>query len=324
VAGLVLYEPWVRGSWAPDYPWRETAEELERRKEALVRAWGTLELATSLVRTFAPSRADDQRYIEWLAEDHRLTGTPTEVALQAQMDFETDVRDILRSIHVPTLVLCRTGSRPDESRYVADGIDGSTYVALPGSDHISIAGDVDQWLAEVETFVDRLEQSEVNLDRVLATVMFTDIAGSTARAASIGDRAWADLVRRHHERIARLVAQFRGRAIDQAGDGTLAAFDGPARAIRCAVACVRSVQDLGFAIRAGIHTGECQRDDGRLRGLAVHIGARVMTQAAPGEVLVSQTVRDLVAGSGLVFEEAGEHELKGVPDRWRLFKVAGA
>jgi class 3 adenylate cyclase len=321
--GLVTFEAWARGSFAPDYPWAMTEEELDRWVEEINGGWGTVEYAAAQVRRLGPSRVGDPRYIQWLAEDIRRTSTPAEAAVQARMDFETDVRDVLPSINVPTLVLCRADAQAEESRAIAELIPDSTFVALPGPDHILIAGDIDSFLVEIERFVENIKEAEADDDRVLATLLFTDIVGSTSEAARIGDRSWADLLGRHYQRLARQVTRFRGREIDQTGDGIFATFDGPARAIRCALACVRSVRDLGVEIRAGVHIGEVQREGDGLRGLAVHVGARVGALAGPGEVLVSSTVKDLVAGSGLAFNDRGEHELKGVPGAWRLYSVAG-
>ena len=207
---------------------------------------------------------------------------------------------------------------------MADRIHGARFVSFPGVDHFFWVGDQDQLLDEIEPFVAEVRGQEADLDRVLATVMFTDIVGSTAKAAELGDRGWGDLVERHHGAVRALLGRFRGKEVDTAGDGFFATFDGPARAVRCAEAIGDAVQDLGLEVRAGVHTGEVETIAGKVGGIAVNVGARIASLAAPSEVLVSQTVRDLVSGSGLSFEDAGEHELKGVPDRWHLYRAVGA
>jgi class 3 adenylate cyclase len=232
----------------------------------------------------------------------------------------------LSAIHVPTLVLARDDDlafRVEETRWVAEQIRGARFVSSPGVDHLFWVGDQDQLLDEIERFVKDVGNAEADLDRVLATVLFTDIVASTAKMAELGDKAWRDLVEQHHGIVRALLGRFRGKEVDTAGDGFFAAFDGPARAVRCAEAIAGAVTDLGIEVRAGVHTGEVETINGRMGGIAVHVGARVAALAGPSEVLVSQTVRDLVSGSGLNFEDAGEHELKGVPGRWRLYRVMG-
>jgi len=232
------------------------------------------------------------------------------------------VRPILPTIAVPTLVLHRTGdldSRVEEGRYIAGRIPGARFVELPGADHFP-AIDADQILDEVEEFLTGVRPVP-EPDRVLATILFTDIVGSTSRAAELGDARWRQLIQQHHALIRHQLGRFSGREIDTAGDGFFASFDGPARAIRCACAISDSVRGIGLEVRAGLHTGECELVDGKVGGIAVHIGARVASLAAPREVLVTRTVRDLVAGAGLQFEDRGTRVLKGVPDRWQLFAV---
>jgi class 3 adenylate cyclase len=239
------------------------------------------------------------------------------------MNMEVDISNVLPAIRVPALVLHRTGDRICEvegGRYLAERIPGVRYVELPGEDHIPWVGDSDSILREIETFATQTWR-EVEPDRVLATVMFTDIVGSTTKAAELGDRRWKDLLGEHHARIRSQLARFRGTELDTAGDGFFAVFDGPARAINCARSIHRSLAELGLEVRIGVHCGECERMDGKVGGLTVHVGARVASLAGPGDVLVSQTVKDLTAGSGVTFEDAGEHELKGIPDRWRLYQV---
>jgi len=239
------------------------------------------------------------------------------------MNSQIDVRAILPAIAVPTLVLHRSGdldSRAEEGRYIAERIPGARFVELPGVDHFP-AVNADQILDEVEEFLTGVRPVP-QPDRILATVLFTDIVGSTQKAAELGDARWRELLQQHHALVRRQLDRFHGKEIDTAGDGFFASFDGPARAIRCACAISESVPELGLAVRAGLHTGECELIDGKVGGVAVHIGARVAAAAAPGEVLVSSTVRDIVAGSGILFQERGVTELKGLPGEWRLFAVA--
>jgi class 3 adenylate cyclase len=239
------------------------------------------------------------------------------------MNTQIDTRAVLPTIRVPSLLIYRTGDLDvlvDEGRWIASQIPEARFVELPRSDHLMLAGDADTILDEIEAFLTGVRRGPMP-DRVLTTVLFTDIAGSTERAARIGDHDWASLIERHHAAIRRELNRFQGREVDTAGDGFLARFDGPARAVRCAIAAGDAVRALGLEIRAGIHTGEVELFGDEVRGLAVHIGARVAALVEPAEILVTSTVKDLVAGSGLVFEDAGEHELKGVPDRWRLYRV---
>jgi class 3 adenylate cyclase len=241
------------------------------------------------------------------------------------MNWEIDVRPVLATIRVPTLVLHRADDRAirvEHGRYVAAQIPSAKYVELAGPDHLPWAGDVDPVLDEIEEFLTGARHG-TEPDRVLATVLFTDIVRATEKAAVLGDRRWRDILEAHHALVRRQLVHFRGREIDTAGDGFLAAFDGPARAVRCACAVRESIRPLGIEIRAGLHTGECEVVGDKLGGIAVHTGARVAASAAPGDVLVSSTLKDLVAGSGLMFEDRGVHGLKGVPGEWRLYAVVG-
>ena len=242
------------------------------------------------------------------------------------MNREINATHALPSIHVPTLVIAKEGDIDfpiDQVREMASRIAGARLVELPGREHLPWVGDPDAIVDEVQRFVVALGEVEAELDRVLATVLFTDVAGSTEKVAELGDRGWKELVEEHHRRVRGQLARYRGVEVDTAGDGFFATFDGPARAVRCARSIVDAVAPLGIEVRAGVHTGEVETIDGKVGGMAVVIGARVGASAGPSEVLVSQTVKDLVAGSGLAFEDAGEHELKGVPDRWRLYRVTG-
>jgi class 3 adenylate cyclase len=255
----------------------------------------------------------------------RYAASPAMVRKMFEMFFDTDVRSILSLITVPTLVLHRTGDRLvniRSGRYLAEHIPGARLVELPGIDHAGYAGDTDAMLDEAQEFLTGIRGSP-DLDRVLATVMFTDIVGSTDRAASLGDRKWAQLLDEHDAIVARHVEQFRGRFVKHTGDGALATFDGPGRAINCARGLRSAMAGLGVQIRVGLHAGEVELRGDDVGGIAVHIAARVGALAAPDEILVSSTVKDLVVGSGISFSERGAHELKGVPDEWRLYGVAG-
>jgi class 3 adenylate cyclase len=232
---------------------------------------------------------------------------------------------VLPAIRVPTLVIHKSGDRAvkvGEGRYLAEHIPGARLAELPGEDHIPVAEDPESVIGEIERFLVSLPDAEPEPDTVLATVLFTDIVDSTATAAELGDRRWRDLLERHHDAVRRQLVRYRGREVDTAGDGFFATFDGPARAIRCACAVTQAVGDLGIEVRAGLHTGECELLDDKVAGIAVSIGARVAARAGPGEVLVSNTVKDLVAGSGIRFADRGTAELKGVPGEWRLYAVA--
>lgn len=243
------------------------------------------------------------------------------------MDFEIDVRHVLPAVRVPTLILHRTGDHAvpvQHGRHLSQRIAGSKFVELPGDDHDPVTSvQANEIATEIEEFLTGA-RSDPDPDRVLVTVLFTDIVGSTKLAAGLGDRRWRELLERHHVVVRRELARFRGREIDTAGDGFLAAFDGPARAIRCAVAIRRAVSALGLELRLGAHSGECEKLADRLAGIAVHIAARVASSARPNEIRVSSTVRDLVAGAGIQFADCGRHKLKGIPERWHLYTVVGS
>jgi pimeloyl-ACP methyl ester carboxylesterase len=317
-SALVLYASFARLTSAPDYPWGRPPDALAGRIEKRRSTWGT----GATVALFHPSRAGDPAYLEWAAAYERQSASPGAVAALMRMNDEIDVRHILPAIGVPTLVIHRRGDavvEVEHGRHLAERIPNAKYVELPGVDH-SPFRDPDSLVDEIEEFVTGARRS-ADIDRVLATVMFTDIVDATARASALGDRAWRDVLENHHAVVRRDIARFNGREIDTAGDGFLAAFDGPARAVRAASAIAADVRALGLDIRAGLHTGECEVANGKLAGIAVHIGARVAALAQPGEVLVSQTVKDLVVGSGLGFHDRGAHTLKGVPSEWRLYAL---
>jgi pimeloyl-ACP methyl ester carboxylesterase len=316
-SALVLYGATSMSRSTPEL--RPTPEQLRMVLDSIERSWGR----GITVSALAPSRADDEHFREWWARCERLGASPGTIAALARMNMEIDIRHVLPSIRVPTLVLHRTGERAvpvEHARYAAQQISSAKYVELPGIDHLPFVGDVDALLDEVQEFLTGVRPGP-EPDRMLATVLFTDIVGSTQRAAELGDRRWRHLLDSYYGLARRELERFRGREVKTTGDGFLATFDGPARSIRCACAVSDSVGQLGIAIRAGLHTGECEVMGDDVGGIAVHIGARVAAEAAPAEVLVSSTVKDLVAGSGLEFEDRGPHRLKGVPEEWRLFAV---
>jgi class 3 adenylate cyclase len=316
---LVLYGTFAKRIWSPDYPWAPTPEARQREIEELERNWADRMDLDQL----APS--EDDAFKHRLATYFRRSASPGAAVALLRMNTQIDVRDVLPSIQAPTLVLHRTDDRDvkvEEGRWIAARVPGAKYVELPGDGHTLWAGDTDAIIDEIEEFLTGVRRGP-EPDRVLATVLFTDIVGSTEHATDLGDRRWLELLERHHALVRRQLERFQGREVDTAGDGFLATFDGPARAIRCAGAIAGAVRELGIEIRAGLHTGECELVGEKVAGVAVHTGARVAAQAGPGEVLVSSTVKDLVAGSGIEFEDRGVHELKGVPGEWRLYAVVG-
>jgi pimeloyl-ACP methyl ester carboxylesterase len=321
---LVLYGGMARSTWAPDYPWASPREALEEAvQEFMAPAWGTGEM----VEIFAPSEAGDPAMRAWYGRLQRMAASPGMLAMLQQAFLDTDIRDTLPLVQAPTLVLHRRGDRVvniNAGRYLAEHIPGARFVELPGIDHSPFAGDVDALVGEVEEFLTGTRATPaVDIDRVLATVMFTDLVGSTERAAAMGDAKWRGLLEQCHALTRQEIERHRGVVVKTIGDGCLARFDGPARAIRAAQSVVNGMKPLGLEMRAGLHTGEVELMGDDVGGIAVHIGARVSAKAAAGEVLVSSTVKDLVAGSGLTFVDHGLHILKGVPDEWHLFAVSG-
>jgi pimeloyl-ACP methyl ester carboxylesterase len=327
-AAAILYGTGASNVWAEDYPWAPTKEgwgELVEREVARV---GTREWMDQRHEVFTPSLARDEAAKRWWRKWVMTSASPGAINALRRMNREIDVRHTLSAIRVPTLVLHPIGdevARVEEGRYIAERIPGAEFVELQGEDH-------GWWIRpdeigrETERFLgglwDRGEWDVIDADRVLATILFTDIVGSTVKLAELGDRGWGEVIQQHHALVRRQLVRFSGREIDTAGDGFFASFDGPARAIRCACVITDAVRELGLEVRAGLHTGECEVVDGKVGGIAVHIGARVAAVAGPGEVLVSSTVKDLVAGSGIGFNDRGLIELKGVPDEWRLFSVS--
>ena len=321
VRALILYATFARASEAPDYPEGvEVRKNVELLRSRLENAWGqgtTLEL-------LAPGLTHIPRAREFMGRYERMCVSPRAGRAHLGWLLEIDVRPVARTLQLPTLVVHRTDDaliRVELGRALAREIPGACYVELSGDGHPPWIGDTAALVAEIQQFLTG-SRVRVEAERVLATVLFTDIVGSTERAVALGDRAWRDLLERHHTIVRQEIERYRGREIDSSGDGFLSTFDGPARAIRCAKGIRDAVRSLGIEIRAGVHTGECERVDDKFAGVAVHTGARVMAKAGPGEVLVSSTVKDLVAGSGLDFLELGTHTLKGIPGEWRLFAVA--
>jgi class 3 adenylate cyclase len=320
-SALVLYGSYAKRSWAPDYPFGWNDEQWQRALDNIEHNWGSPQALSIAIR--APSAAADPQAAERLAAYLRASASPGAATAVMRMNREIDVRNVLSAARVPTLIMHRTADpfiEVEHARYLARHIASAKLIEFSGEVHLPWLGDRDAILDKVEEYLTggrRVHESE----RMLATVLFVDIVGSTERAAALGDLRWRELLQTFYVRVRELLQAYRGCEIHAAGDGLLAAFDGPARAIRCAGAICEAVRLLGLEVRCGIHTGECERMGDDLAGIAVHIGARVAALAAPGEALVSQTVRDLVAGSGLAFEERGTHALKGVPDEWRLYRA---
>jgi len=319
VSSLILLGGFARMLQDEGYEWGAAPEAAEDFNRSVGATWGD---NAWLLKLWAPSVADDPVAREQWNRMLVFGGTPATAIAWLEMVQETDIREVLPAIRLPTLVLHRVDDRivpVQHGRYLGEHIPGARYVELPRADHLWWI-DGDDILEEVESFLTGATAAH-EADRVLATVMFTDIVDSTTRAAEIGDRRWRDLVDEHDRFVRARLERYRGREVKTLGDGFLATFDGPGRAIRCAADLRDGVRRLGLELRAGLHTGECEVADDDIRGIAVNIGARVGATAGPGEVLVSQTVKDLVAGSGLAFEDRGEHRLKGVPGSWRLYSV---
>jgi len=323
VSALVLHEGSARWLWAPDYPMGETEREARKEIEEEVEAFLTPGGLETLAPSFYPSA--DEEEIRAIARMVRYGASPGTVEALERMNLAIDVRDVLPLVSVPTLVLQQRADPwwpVEHGRYLAQHIPGARYVELDGDEILPSAPHVPQLLAQVMPFLQEAVTREApEPDKVLATVLFSDIVGSTARAAELGDARWRELLTEHHARVRAQLARYRGTELDTAGDGFFARFDGPARGIRCALAIRDAVRGLGLELRLGLHTGECEVLDGKVAGIAVAIGARVSALAAAGEVLVSQTVKDLVAGSGIGFDDHGPAELKGVPGEWRLYSV---
>ena len=319
VHALVLQAVYAKRLWSPDYPWAPTAEQRELDTQLIEREWaGEMD-----VSQLAPSAAADPALMRRITTFFRRSASPGAAVALNRMNAQIDTSSVLPTIRVPTLVIQRAVDREvnaDEERWIASQIPSAKYVELPGDDHLPWIGDSDRLLDEVQEFLTGIRRGP-DPDRILATVLFTDIVGSTERAAALGDGRWRELLAAHRAVVRDQLDHWHGREIDTSGDGFLASFEGPARAIRCACTIRDQIRALGLEIRAGVHTGECERVGAKLEGLAVHIGARVAALAGPSEVLVSRTVKDLVAGSGIEFESRGVHVMKGVPGEWQLFSV---
>jgi len=319
---VVLVDPSVRGTWAPDYPWAPTSEQWHLKIQEVAANWGSDAYLERLASEANPRATADESVRRWFVRHLRRSATPGSAVAFNRMVMDADVRNILDAVRVPTLVLARPASA-DESRYVASGIPGAQLLELPGEDGTYWLDPevVDIWLAETRRFLE-LTPDEPPSDRVLSTIVFTDLVGSTDRAAELGDRAWRTLLERHYDVVRRSLARHRGRELDTAGDGFFASFDAPTRAIECARDIREQTRLLDLELRVGIHTGEFERLGDKLSGIAVSTAARTCSAARPGEILVSSTVKELVAGSGIPFEDKGTHALKGIPGEWRLFAIS--
>jgi pimeloyl-ACP methyl ester carboxylesterase len=318
-SALVMYGSYAKRVWDSEYPWAPTPEERERWYTVLEQEWGS----GADVEILAPNA--DERFRDWWSRYLRMSASPGAAVALGRMNTAIDIRQLLSAIRVPTLILHRTGDRDIDvrgSRWMASQIAGAKYVELPGDDHLPWVGGQDAILDEAEEFLTGVRRGP-DPDRVLATILFTDIIDSTQRASELGDRGWRDLLVQHHRVVRAELERYRGREIDNAGDGFCASFDGPARAIRCALAIREDLHRIGLDVRAGIHTGECEVLHDKLAGVAIHVAARIAASGGRGEVRVSGTVRDLVAGSGIAFHDLGRTALKGLPGVWQLLKVTG-
>ena len=319
---LLLLEPMVRGTRAPDYPWAPAEDEWRERLAEIREGWGRRDFFERLLRDWAPDAPHDEEFLDWFVTHMRRSLSPGAASALFRATMDSDVSGVLPAVRVPTLVLHRESERAP-AEYFAERVADCRLVSLTGLRSVYTwlhEGGHELTLRAISEFLDGLGRARVP-DRILATILFTDIVESTQRAAELGDAAWRDLLARHHAVVRGLLARYRGDELDTAGDGFFAAFDGPGRAIACACAIRDELRELGLEIRAGLHTGECERVDGKLGGVAVLIGARTAAEAGPGDVVVTSTVRDLVAGSDHAFEARGERELKGIPGSWELFSV---
>ena len=321
-SALVLNASYARRMWAPDYPWGLDDASRKRILEGYEARWGSERFA---LRALARSMEGDAEFRRWYTQACRFAGTPGSARAWFEAQMQIDIRDVLPAIRVPTLIVHRIDDPVvpiQASRHLAENISGAKLVELPGEDHFPFVGDADGLVDEVEEFLTGSRPTR-EPDRVLATVLFTDIVGSTEHAAELGDRRWTELLAEHHRIVRAELDRHRGKIVRIEGDGALSTFDGPARAVNCATAILRALTSLGLEIRAGLHTGEIELAATGAEGIAVHIGARVASLAAPGEVLTSSTVKDLVVGSGIAFVDRGTHALKGVPGEWQLYAVDG-
>jgi len=325
----LLIDGWLATRWSPDFPWGVMPEDWEAYLARLVAIWGDDDHALEIGQLTIGNRPEDglwsdPDFVRWHSRLARYSATPGSFEVFERYEYELDAREIARQLRLPTAILMKEGNAPEDIRnaeYNAELIPGARLIRVPGAASFPIVDGIDTYADAMIAFVRSVEDEERALDRVLATVLFTDIVGSTAKACELGDASWRELLARHNEMVRAMLARYRGVEVSSAGDGFLATFDGPARAVRCAQGICEAVRPLGLEVRAGCHTGEIELLGADVGGIAVHIGARVTALAGPSEVLVSSTVKDLVAGSGLVFTDRGEHELKGVPGSWRLYRA---
>jgi class 3 adenylate cyclase len=322
-AALILFDPRARGTRTDDYPWAPTAEEWRATLSDVRSGWGKRDFLEGLAHEWAPDAAGDAEFRDWFVWHMRRSLSPGAAVTAFRAAMELDVRDVLAAVRVPTLLLPRP-SEPGPAHYLAARVRDAEVVDLPPFQGIYTWIDDESHDATIEatTEFSRRHGGGNPTEQVLVTILFTDIVGSTELMVRLGDAAWRDLLRQHHALVRRELARFNGRELDTAGDGFFAVFDGPARAVRAAAAIVRAVKTIGLNVRAGLHTGECEVSDGKVTGIAVSTGARICGLAAPGKVLVSGMVKDLVGGSELKFSDHGDHELKGVPGRRNLFELA--
>jgi class 3 adenylate cyclase len=319
VVSLILYGAFAKRLRSSDYPWAPTRAAREKWIGRIEAEWGT----AVEVETLAPSVSGDRAFKKWFATFSRLSASPSAIVDLARMNTNIDIRAVLPSIHVPTLVIHRKGDLDVDvrnGRYLARQIPGARLLELPGRDHLWWVGDTDKILEEIQEFVTG-NRAPRTVERILTTVMFTDIVGSTTRARTLGDRKWADLLSLHNQRIRQELKRYGGREVKSTGDGILATFNGPATGIRCGAAILRSMKELRLPVRVGLHTGECEVLGQDVAGLSVHIASRVAGKANGGNVVVTSTVKELVSGSGIGFRDLGRHSLKGVDESWRLFEA---
>jgi len=323
-SALIVYGPEARGTASSDYPWAWTTDEWQAYLADLERGWGTADYAARVFDWLLPSAKGNSELRQWWRTMHYQSASTSSIAAVERIWAELDLRPILPTIQTPTLVLHRRGDPVEHleaGRDFARRIPDGHFVELAGDDWPVWAGDQEALFDAIESFLAGIREEEAELDRVLATVLFTDIVGSTEKAALLGDRAWRDLIERHHTAVRAMLGRYRGMEQDVAGDGFFATLDGPARAVKCAQAIVEAVRRMDIEVRAGVHTGEVGTAGGKASGIAVNVAARIVALAEPSQVLVSQTVKDLVAGSGLRFQDRGSHHLKGVEGEWHLYAV---
>lgn len=323
-SALIVYGPEARGTASRDYPWAWTSEEWQEYLADMESGWGTAEYAARTCDWSVPSAKDDPELQRWWRTMQRQAASPNSMVAIERIWADLDIRPVLPTIQAPTLVLHRRGDpieHVEAGRDFAERVPDGTFVELAGNDWPVWAGDQEALFDAIGSFLDGIRDEEAELDRVLATVLFTDIVGSTEKAALLGDRAWRELIERHNTAVRAMLGRYRGVEQDVAGDGFFATLDGPARAVKCAQAIVETVRRLDIEVRAGVHTGEVGTTAGKASGIAVNVAARIVALAEPSQILVSQTVKDLVAGSGLRFQDCGTHGLKGVEGEWHLYAV---